>query len=227
MQEKSVSEMARLHESGLNWESQGGAEAQERAFLAFGEAARGGHLPSMMRVAVCYEYGRGTARDLCRAAEWYEAAARLGHPEAMRRLAQFQLEGVGGAWNPGAAVGWLRQAESLGSSSDGASEYRLGEALLYGLGGEADATAALAAFQRSAELGYARAWTRLGRAALYGLGMPCAPEEAALFYAKAARLGDPEAYYCLGMMYRHGCGVGRDAALADEWLVRAWRAGWG
>lgn len=55
------------------------------------KAARQDHSEACYRVAVCYELGMGTSRDMDRATHFYKRAAQLGSPAAMYKLGMIAL----------------------------------------------------------------------------------------------------------------------------------------
>lgn len=61
-------------------------DIQVRIFNAYLEQANAGDSNSQFIVASRYENGKGTARDLDKAYEWYEKAAAKGHPLAQRKV---------------------------------------------------------------------------------------------------------------------------------------------
>lgn len=65
-------------------------DIQVRIFNAYLEQAQAGDSNSQFIVASRYENGKGTARDLDKAYEWYEKAAAKGHPLAQRKVEERQ-----------------------------------------------------------------------------------------------------------------------------------------
>jgi TonB family protein len=61
-------------------------DADQRAFGLVRSAAREEDVPSMYWMGTCLEHGRGTAKDLKQAREWYRRAADSGHPKAKQAL---------------------------------------------------------------------------------------------------------------------------------------------
>jgi len=65
-------------------------DIQVRIFTTYLEQATAGDTNSQFIVASRYESGKGTARDIDKAYEWYEKAAAKGHPLAQRKVEERQ-----------------------------------------------------------------------------------------------------------------------------------------
>ncbi|XP_065266298.1 death ligand signal enhancer [Emys orbicularis] len=61
------------------------------AYSCFKLAADRGYSKAQFNVGLCYEHGRGTEKDLAKAALYYHRAASNGHPTAQYRYARFLL----------------------------------------------------------------------------------------------------------------------------------------
>jgi hypothetical protein len=77
-------------------------DIQVRIFNAYLEQANAGDSNSQFIVASRYESGKGTAKDLDKAYEWYEKAAAKGHPLAQRKVEE--RNGTKSAATPGDAI---------------------------------------------------------------------------------------------------------------------------
>lgn len=86
-------------------------DIQVRIFKTYLEQAQAGDTNSQFIVASRYENGKGTARDVDKAFEWYEKAAAKGHP-----LAQRKVEERDSAKNPSASVDPI--AEKLAAAAN-------------------------------------------------------------------------------------------------------------
>ncbi|KAM6223480.1 death ligand signal enhancer [Rhynchocyon petersi] len=62
------------------------------AFSYFQKAADRGYSKAQYNVGLCYEHGRGTPRDLCKAVLYYQLAAHQGHSLAQYRYARCLLQ---------------------------------------------------------------------------------------------------------------------------------------
>ncbi|KAM7162694.1 death ligand signal enhancer isoform 2-T2 [Macrochelys suwanniensis] len=85
-------------------------------YSCFKLAADRGYSKAQFNVGLCYEHGRGTEKDLAKAALYYHRAASNGHPMAQYRYARFLLRH--GPKTEGAdmqkAVALLEQAAAAG-----------------------------------------------------------------------------------------------------------------
>lgn len=77
-------------------------------------AAESGHVRAQTRLAWSYEAGRGVARDLALAANWFSKAAQAGDGEAMYALAVMHGTGAGQAKDQALAAQWLRRSAAAG-----------------------------------------------------------------------------------------------------------------
>ncbi|EMP39059.1 Death ligand signal enhancer [Chelonia mydas] len=86
------------------------------AYSCFKLAADRGYSKAQFNVGLCYEHGRGTEKDLAKAAFYYHRAGSNGHPMAQYRYARFLL--CHGPKTEGAdmqkAVALLEQAAAAG-----------------------------------------------------------------------------------------------------------------
>ncbi|KAI5941970.1 DAP3-binding cell death enhancer 1 [Manis javanica] len=86
------------------------------AFSYFQKAAHRGYSKAQYNVGLCHEHGRGTPRDLSKAAFYYQLAANQGHSLAQYRYARCLLQDSASLWGPGQqrAVSMLKQAADSG-----------------------------------------------------------------------------------------------------------------
>ncbi|KAK2502733.1 hypothetical protein MC885_005160 [Smutsia gigantea] len=86
------------------------------AFSYFQKAADRGYSKAQYNVGLCHERGRGTSRDLSKAAFYYQLAASQGHSLAQYRYARCLLQDSASLRNPGQqrAVSMLKQAADSG-----------------------------------------------------------------------------------------------------------------
>lgn len=90
----------------------GGRAEDSVAILA--AAAKSGHVRAQTRLAWSYEAGRGIARDLALAAQWFASAAQAGDGEAMHALAVMHGTGAGRDKDPALAERWLQRSAAAG-----------------------------------------------------------------------------------------------------------------
>ena len=77
-------------------------------------AAKSGHVRAQTRLAWSYESGRGVARDLALAAQWFSTAAQAGNGEAMYALAVMYGTGAGQPKDALQAEQWLQRSAAAG-----------------------------------------------------------------------------------------------------------------
>uniref|UniRef100_A0A8C3WIV5 DAP3-binding cell death enhancer 1 n=1 Tax=Catagonus wagneri TaxID=51154 RepID=A0A8C3WIV5_9CETA len=86
------------------------------AFSYFQKAAARGYSKAQYNVGLCHEHGRGTPRDLSKAALYYQLAAGQGHSLAQYRYARCLLQDSASSWDPERqrAVSMLKRAADSG-----------------------------------------------------------------------------------------------------------------
>ncbi|MCB1916856.1 MAG: sel1 repeat family protein [Rhodocyclaceae bacterium] len=99
------------------------AGQSQRAAEILAAAALDGDVRAQTRLAWCYEAGRGVARDLSMAAQWFERAAQGGDPEAMYALSVMHATGSGREQDDNLARQWL-QRSAAGGYAPAISELR-------------------------------------------------------------------------------------------------------
>jgi TPR repeat protein len=78
----------------------------------YSKAAAQSYVAAEIRLADCYSYGRGVARDKVKAAEWYRKAAEQDDPGAQGTLAMLYTVGQGVPQDDGEAYFWFDLAAS-------------------------------------------------------------------------------------------------------------------
>ncbi|XP_032481733.1 death ligand signal enhancer isoform X3 [Phocoena sinus] len=133
------------------------------AFSYFQKAADRGYSKAQYNVGLCHEHGRGTPRDLGKAAFYYQLAASQGHNLAQYRYARCLLQDPASSWDPEQqrAVSLLKHAADSGLREDSQSRYHLGICYEKGLGVQRNLGEAVRCYQQSAALGNAPAQERL------------------------------------------------------------------
>src|SRR5439155_10804632 len=126
------------------------------AIAAWRKAADKGSTSAMVELGVHYGTGNGVARDEAQARKLFERAAEAGNPRGVSNLAA--LGGGGASADP------ARSRELLGRAAETNAEaqYQLGLMLSEGAGGEKDAAAARAMFEKAAAQNHAAALERMG-----------------------------------------------------------------
>ncbi|XP_033010148.1 death ligand signal enhancer isoform X1 [Lacerta agilis] len=104
------------------------------AFSCFKLAADQNHSKAQFNVGLCYEHGRGTKKNVAKAAFYYQRAARQGHPMAQHRYTQCLLRHCPRADNKGnvqeavslldeGAVGGLTEGTGVSQNSPTARQH--------------------------------------------------------------------------------------------------------
>ncbi len=86
----------------------------EESVAILAAAATSGHVRAQTRLAWSYEAGRGIARDLALAAQWFGSAAQAGDGEAMYALAVMHATGAGRDKGSTLVEQWLQRSAAAG-----------------------------------------------------------------------------------------------------------------
>lgn len=116
--------------------------------------AQEGKLQSMYEVGRNYERGRGTRRNMQKAAEWYNKAANASHAPSMARLGILYVEGNGVKRDLAKAVELLTKASARNVAS---AQYQLANMYELGMGVDEDLEQAISLYHKAANGGYYRA----------------------------------------------------------------------
>ncbi|MBT9557444.1 MAG: SEL1-like repeat protein, partial [Myxococcales bacterium] len=201
-------------------------DAEKRYVEALGEwraAAALGHGGAIFNIGFAYEHGRGVAKNVAEAIEWYKRAVKAGHLKAMFTLASHLREGVPEACvapNLAEAMRLMRKAAEGGHVE---ATFAIGKWL-----GEdnKDDPEQLVWLRRAIEMGSANALALMGFCYKNGMGgLEKNAPTAILWYLKAAELGNAVAMFNLGASFYNGDGVAMNLVKAAEWLERASMAG--
>lgn len=84
-------------------------------FNEYYNSARAGDDEAMRCLAVCYQTGTGTDKNLDEAITWYGKAARLGNSEAQYDIGTLYRDGIGFRQDYAEAAYWFRKAASNGN----------------------------------------------------------------------------------------------------------------
>ena len=113
--------------------------------------AEKGKLQAMYEVGLKYERGRGTGRNIQKAAEWYTKAAGANHALSMARLGILYVEGNGVEHNLNKAIELLRNAAAQDIAS---AQYQLANMHELGTGFDKDLRQAIRLYGQAADGGY-------------------------------------------------------------------------
>jgi len=164
-------------------------------------------------------YGRGTKRDINRAAQWFAKAAAQNYPPAQHALARLYL-GAKEAGKRERAEG-VRLMRAAAEASHPLAQVELGLMHERGQFVKRDSKRAVAWFLRAAEQKFAPGQFLLALALAKGRGIK-RDEKAALDWGKrAAERGYGEAQLWLGYRYLKGVGVKRSRVDGLAWLFIA------
>ncbi|XP_068553780.1 death ligand signal enhancer isoform X2 [Anas acuta] len=133
------------------------------AYTCFKLAADRGYSKAQFNVGLCYEHGRGTEKDLEKAAFYYYRAASSCHPMAQYRYARCLLcHSPENEWHRlQKAVSFLEQAAVAGLTEDAQSRYHVGVCYEKGLGVQQSLAEAMRHYRQSAAAGNRSAQERL------------------------------------------------------------------
>jgi TPR repeat protein len=157
---------------------------------ALRKAAEGGHAYAQYNLGFCYSNGKGFAKDVEAAAEWYAKAAAQGNATAQNNLGVIYNDGAGVARDFKAAAAWYAKAEAQGDAN---AQCNLGLLYYNGSGVAQDFTTAVEWFTKAAAQGHANSQFNLGNHYNDGIGVAQDFKTAAEWYAKAAAAGDTDA----------------------------------
>ncbi|TDY00481.1 tetratricopeptide repeat protein [Thiohalophilus thiocyanatoxydans] len=115
------------------------------------EEAEKGKLQAMYEVGLKYQRGRGTERNIPKAAEWYGKAAEANHALSMARLGILYVEGNGVERNLNKAIELLSKAADQDIAS---ARYQLANMHELGTGFDKDLEQAIRLYRQAANGGY-------------------------------------------------------------------------
>jgi TPR repeat protein len=204
-----------LHEQALQIVGAPGKVNQAQwhaAVKLFMQAANGGCVEAMFRLADCYSKGHGIDQDAHIAAEWYEKAAERQHVGSQAMLAVCYELGRGVPQDESKASYWYMRAADGGSML---AQYNLGVAYQHGdLLESVNYELATKWYKRSATQGYTPAICALGVCYYNGWTDPSHSkskpvdkkfiETAIGLFKKASTAGYPPAHFALGVCYLRG-----------------------
>ena len=201
----------------------GGDEGLDAA--ALWRAADAGDAHAMMRLGICYHFGKGgVGVDFAEAARWSARATEARNPpsSAFHNLANCYCYGEGVLKNLSEAARLYRIAAELGHPN---AQFALGNCLQRGQGVPYNPVEAFIWLKCAADAGYAGAQGEVGYALDTGLGVPEDKAAAVVYFRRGADQGDATAMCNLGLCYTTGDSVPRDMPQAVAWLTRARDAG--
>ncbi|CAH1385294.1 tetratricopeptide repeat protein [Candidatus Nitrotoga sp. M5] len=158
------------------------------------------------------------AKDVRKAAEWYEKAAVQGHAKAQTGLGLLYVNGQGIPQDFVKGVDWLQKAAAQGEAE---AQLNLGWLYRDKKGIPEDPTKALQWWQNAADRGFAHAQFILGVIYNNGEIVPKDVAKTIEYWKKAVMQGYPSAQLNLGTMYYLGNGVPKDVDRAANLWQKA------
>ncbi len=153
------------------------------------QAARSGDAAAAFEVAARYADGDRIAKDLGKAAEWYQRAAEGGVAVAQYRLGSLYERGQGVAKDLTKAVDWYQRAADQGNVN---AMHNLAVMMSEGVDGSPDQDKALQWFLAAADYGVRDSQYNLGVIFARGLGTPQDLIASYKWFAIAAAQGDSD-----------------------------------
>lgn len=179
------------------------------------EWASKGNLFSNVFLAVCYQKGIGTSRDIQKCVQYYKAAANKNSVDAQRELGVLCLT----ANKPKQAVQFFKPAAE---KNDLTSVYYYGQLLFDGNGITKDESTGLIYILKAGEQGFAQAQYILGTLYESGNGVAKDADQAFKWYMKAAEQQHARAQLEVAESYINGIGTFVSYRQALEWYSAAY-----
>ncbi len=205
----------------------------EMAVIFYERAAKKKHPHATYMLGLCYELGRGVAKNDAYANELYKKAAEYGDRDAIKRLsgdmpdnkdapqsAKAALQEAQKQYHEGAFDKALRLLETQASELPYA-QYMLGVMCKNGEGVPADARAAAHWYEKAAAQGLADAQYNLGILHYTGDGVKQDYKKTLYWYEQAAESGDSLAQHDTANMYYNGIGTAVDLEKAAAWYEKS------
>jgi hypothetical protein len=174
-----------------HWSVERDGAPPTKIMRAWCKAVEGGHAYAQYKLGFCYSNGKGVAKDVEAAAEWYAKAAAQGLAAAQNNLGVLHKNGTGAVQDFKAAAAWFAKGAAQGQAG---AQFNLGTLYSDGTGVAQDFKAAAAWYAKAAAQGLAVAHFALGLIYERGRGVAQDFNAAAAWFAKAAaQSGIPEA----------------------------------
>lgn len=180
--------------------------------------AKAGDADAQFNLAVCYQAGAGTRRNLKKAAYWFSQAAEQDDAESLYELGLCYDDGLGVSHSQKRAAACYEKAAKLGNVD---AQCAIGYAYAGGMGVARNEALSAYWFGRSAEGGQAEAQFNLAQCFADGEGVPQDDQKAFYWYSRAAEGGDVLARVNVAYYYIEGVGVEADEKHGFELLQHA------
>lgn len=192
----------------------------DQAFSLFQKSADSGFAPAQVYLGIMYEAGRGVAKSLALALDWYCKAAEQNHPDAYFNLGRLCLM-RGDERGMNEAYRFFRMAADGGHVG---AYFNLGLMNYNGSAGiGVNQEVAVEYLTLAGEAGHVEAQAVLGNLYENGLAVEKDVDKAITWYLRAAAKGHLYSQCCLGDLYLNGARP--DPEQAVRWYLRAAEAG--
>ena len=230
---KRLNELQAAQKSGIPYEvvEQGrkadeayGAGRYDEAFRLARNPAEAGDPRACEVMALCYDFGNGTASDMVQAVRFYKVSAAAGMSVSQLNLGVAYENGDGGLTRD-----YVKAAELYRAAAEQGhriAQCNLGWCYEKGLGVPKDMTLAVKWYAQSADQNWPRAQLNLGTCYEFGKGVTEDHQKAVEFYRAAAEQGNSIAQCNLGWCYESGKGIAQNFAEAAEWYRKSAAQGW-
>jgi len=216
-EEKAASEQSAFDMASRSWSRADYTVARLKPFAEHGDKR------AQTILGFVHLYGRGTPRNINRAAQWFAKAAAQKYPPAQHALARLYL-GAKEAGKRERAEG-VRLMRAAAEASHPLAQVELGLMHERGQFVKRDSKRAVAWFQRAAERQFAPGQFLLALALAKGHGIKRDEKAAFDWGQRAAQRGYGEAQLWLGYRYLKGVGVKRSRVDGLAWLFIAAEGG--
>lgn len=183
-------------------------DSASKAFQQYKAAAERGDANAQFNLGLCYDKGKGVAKNSAEAVKWYSKAAAQGHTDAKLNLEKSDY-----------AVGIeFQKNKASAERGDADAQYKVGLCYAEGKGVEKDVLEARKWYSKAAAQGHADAQYKFANTYYYGLGVGQDYAKAVEWNLKAAEQGHATGQHNLGLCYADGKGVEKNLLEAYAWL---------
>jgi TPR repeat protein len=155
-------------------------------YIAIKAAADQGHAQSQIYLGLCFQSGRGVARDEVEALKWFRKAADQGFAIAQAFLGGCYANGSCVAKDEVEAAKWYRKAADQGLSQ---AQFLLGTCYVAGRGVAKDEAEGMQWYRKAADQGHVHALFEMGRFYADGLVVSKDEVEAYAYFNLVAGIG--------------------------------------
>ncbi len=180
------------------------------------KAAIKGHVDAQIKLAFCYEEGRGVPQIKDEALKWYKRAASEGDNNALLKYLKIK-------YNSKTYDSIIKYRPALLWSADEGhlkSQYEMGEWFRTHKNQSTYREEAVKWYAKAAKKGHGEAMYKLGECYETGFGVYANLDEALNWYNKAAKASNKSAYFKLAQSYLYGWKGKKNVVLALKWFAR-------